>query len=60
MSMVLAGIHLAKIVSSLRGVDEAGKAMPVHSAVKCDQVLDAVDKLPPCTISIEACSGSHH
>jgi transposase len=60
MAIVYVGIDLAKNVFALHGVDEAGKTALVRSVARRDQLLEAVAKLPPCTIGIEACSGAHH
>ncbi len=60
MTIVFVGIDLAKNVFALHGVDEAGKAVLVRPVVRRDQLLEAVIKLPPCTIGMEACSGAHH
>lgn len=60
MTIVFVGIDLAKNVFALHGVDEAGKAALVRPVVRRDQLLEAVAKLPPCTIGMEACSGAHH
>lgn len=60
MTIVFVGIGLAKNVFALHGVDEAGKAALVRPVVRRDQLLEAVAKLPPCTIGMEACSGAHH
>ncbi len=60
MTMVFVGIDLAKNVFALHGVDEAGKTVLVRPVVRRDQLMEAVAKLPPCTIGMEACSGAHH
>ena len=60
MTIVFVGIDLAKNVFALHGVDDAGKARLVRPAVRRDQLLETVAKLPPCTIGMEACSGAHH
>ena len=60
MTIVFVGIDLAKNVFALHGVDEAGKARLVRPAVRRDQLVETVAKLPPCTIGMEACSGAHH
>lgn len=60
MSIVFVGIDLAKNVFALHGVDEHGKAALVRPAVRRDQLMEMVAKLPPCTIGMEACSGAHH
>ena len=60
MTIVFLGIDLAKNVFALHGVDQAGRAALVRPLVRRDQLLEAVFKLPPCTIGMEACSGAHH
>lgn len=60
MAIVFLGIDLAKNVFALHGVDETGRAALVRPAVRRDQLLQMVAALPPCTIGMEACSGSHH
>jgi transposase len=60
MSIVFVWIDLAKNVFALDGVDESGKAALVRPVVRRDQLLEAVAKLPPSTIGMEACSGAHH
>ncbi|EGJ11840.1 transposase IS116/IS110/IS902 [Rubrivivax benzoatilyticus JA2 = ATCC BAA-35] len=60
MTILFLGIDLAKNVFALHGVDERGRPALVRPAVRRDQLLEAVAKLPPCTIGMEACSGAHH
>ncbi|MCC9595326.1 MULTISPECIES: IS110 family transposase [unclassified Rubrivivax] len=60
MTILFLGIDLAKNVFALHGVDERGKPALLRPAVRRDQLLEAVAKLPPCTIGMEACSGAHH
>jgi transposase len=60
MTILFLGIDLAKNVFALHGVDAAGKPCLVRPAVRRDQLLELVAKLPPCTIGMEACSGAHH
>lgn len=59
-TIVFVGIDLAKNVFALHGVDDAGKARLVRPAVRRDQLVETIAKLPPCTIGMEACSGAHH
>jgi transposase len=59
-TIVFVGIDLAKNVFALHGVDDAGKARLVRHAVRRDQLVETIAKLPPCTIGMEACSGAHH
>lgn len=60
MTILFVGIDLGKNVLALHGVDAAGKPCLVRPAVRRDQLLEPVAKLPPCTIGMEACSGAHH
>ena len=53
-TIVFVGIDLAKNVFALHGVDDAGKARLVKPAVRRDQLVETVAKLPPCTIGMEA------
>ncbi len=59
MTIVFVGIDLAKNVFALHGVDEAGKAALVRPVVRRDQLLEAVAKIPPCTIGMEAFTCAH-
>ena len=52
------GIDLAKSVFSLHGVDSAGREV-LRRTVRRDQLLEAVTRLSPCLIGMEACSGAH-
>jgi transposase len=60
MNIVFLGIDLAKNIFALHGVDAAGRVSLVRPAVRRDQLLEAIAKLPPCTVGMEACSGAHH
>lgn len=60
MNIVFLGIDLAKNVFALHGVDATGRVCLLRPAVRRDQLLEIVAKLPPCTIGMEACSGAHH
>jgi len=60
MSIVTAGIDLAKNVFAVHGVDENGKAVLVKPKVSREQLLPLIAQLPPCVIGMEACSGAHH
>ena len=60
MSIIKAiGIDLAKLVFSIHGVDEHDKCK-LRKTVKRNNILAEIAKLPPCIISMEACSGAHH
>jgi len=52
------GIDLAKNVFSLHGVDGKGLVL-LRRTVRRDQLEEAVAKLQPCLIGMEACSGAH-
>lgn len=60
MDMVFLAIDLAKNVFALRGVDGRGHVALARPLVRREQLLEAVAKLPPCTIGMEACSGAHY
>ncbi len=60
MAMVFLEIDLANNVFAPLGVDNQGKAVLVRPVVRRDQLTEAVTKLPPSTIGMEACSGAHH
>ena len=60
MSILYVGIDLAKNVFAVHGVNEAGKAELVRPSVARGKLHELVAGLPPCTIAMEACSGSHH
>lgn len=55
MTILFLGIDLAKNVFALHGIGERGKPALVRPAVRRDQLLEAVAKLPPCNIGMEAC-----
>ena len=58
--MVTVGIHFAKNVSAVHGVNESGKAILIRPSVKDAALLDLIAKLPPCFIGMKACSGAHY
>jgi transposase len=60
MAIVFVGIDLAKIMFARQGVDEYRKALLVLSAVRGDQLMDMVAKLPPCTFGMEVWLSAHH
>ena len=60
MSILYVGIDLAKNVFAVHGVNEAGKPELVRPSVARGKLHELVASLPPCTIAMEACSGSHH
>ena len=60
MSIVFAGIDLAKNVFALHGVNAGGAVVLRHPKVVRAKLHELVAALPPCTIGVEACSGAHH
>jgi transposase len=60
MSILYAGIDLAKNVFALHGVDGAGAVVLRQPKVARARLHELVATLPACTIGIEACSGAHH
>jgi transposase len=52
------GIDLAKNVFSLHGVDANGKTV-LRRTLRRDRLGEAVARLSPCLIGMEACSGAH-
>ena len=59
MKITTIGIDLAKSVFSIHGVDGRGKCV-LKRQVQREQVLEAMGKLEPCLVGMEACSGAHH
>ena len=60
MSLIKAiGIDLAKSIFSIHGVDKHDKCK-FRKTDKRNKLLAEVAKLPPCIISMEACSGAHY
>jgi transposase len=53
-----AGIDLAKHVFSVFGVDGSG-TVRLRRTLRRDQLMEAINALPPCLIGMEACSGAH-
>jgi transposase len=60
MAIVYVGIDLAKNVFAVHAVDEHGKPALVRPAVARAKLHELIASLPPCTVAMEACSGSHH
>ena len=60
MAIVFVGVDLAKNVFAVHGVNEAGKPELVRPAVPRGKLLELFAALPPCTVSMEACTGAHH
>lgn len=53
------GVDLAKQVIQAHAVDRSGRVV-VRKALKRAAVLPFFGQLPPCTVGMEACGGSHH
>ena len=60
MSIVTVGIDTAKNLFAVHGVDDAGKVQMRQPRVARARLTALVAALPPCTIGMEACSGSHY
>ena len=60
MTILYAGIDLAKNVFALHGVAAGGAVVLRQPRVARAKLHELVATLPPCTIGIEACSGAHH
>ena len=60
MNIITVGIDLAKNVFAVHGVNDSGKPVLVKPKVSRADLLLLVAQLPPCTIGMEACSGTHH
>ena len=59
MTVVTAGIDLAKSFFTVDGGGEAGKAELARPHVPCSKLLELVAHVSPCLIGMEACSGAH-
>ena len=59
MTVVFLGIDLAKSVFQLHGVDTNGLKI-LGKRLRRDQLLPFLEKLSPCTIGIEACTGAFY
>lgn len=53
------GLDLAKSVFQLHGVDRGG-AVVLRRQLRRSQLLAFFERLSPCLIGMEACSGVHH
>lgn len=53
------GLDLAKSVFQVHGVDAEGRVV-VRRQLRRSQVLAFFERLEPCLVGMEACSGSHH
>ncbi len=60
MTIIAAGIDLAKNVFAVHGVNEAGAVQLRQPKVSRGKLNALVATLPPCVIAMEACSGAHH
>jgi transposase len=60
MTIIAAGIDLAKNVFAVHGVNEAGVVQLRQPKVSRGKLNALVATLPPCVIAMEACSGAHH
>lgn len=60
MAILTVGIDTAKNVFAVHGVDEAGKIQLRQPKVARAKLNALIAALPPCTIGIEACTGSHY
>jgi transposase len=60
MAILTVGIDTAKSVFAVHGIDEAGKVQLRQPKVARAKLNALVASLPPCTIGIEACTGSHY
>lgn len=59
MKITRLGIDLAKNVFQIHGVDQSGKTV-CRTQLTRKKLTAFIQKLEPCLISMEACSGSHH
>lgn len=53
------GLDIAKSVFAVVGVDEHGKTV-LKRMLSRSQVLSTFANMPPCSVGIEACAGSHY
>ena len=60
MTILYAGIDLAKNVFALHGVAAGGAVVLRQPRVGRAKLHELIAGLPPCTIGVEACSGAHH
>lgn len=59
MNITTLGIDIAKNVFHLHGTNAQDK-VELKKRMRRKQVLDFVQKLPPCLVGMEACGGSHY
>lgn len=61
MKLIRVGVHLAKNVFQLHGVDRAEKMVWRRKLVRGDWIKALLDRIEPdCEIGMEACSSAHH
>ena len=60
MTILYAGIDLAKNIFAVHGVVGGGAVVLRQPRVARAKLHELIAGLPPCTIGIEACSGAHH
>ena len=53
------GVDLGKNLCSVVGLDAAG-AVVMRRKVRRETLIGLAEKLPPCTVGMEACCGAHH
>jgi transposase len=58
-SIQTVGLDIAKHVFQVHAATSSGKVL-LQKRVRRHQVLAFFSKLPPCTVAIEACAGSHY
>lgn len=56
---IIIGLDLAKSVFQVHGVDSEGRTI-VRRQLRRSQVLGFFERLEPCLVGMEACSGAHH
>lgn len=56
--IITVGLDLAKRVFQVHGADVTGQAI-LRKKLSRDKVLPFFRALPPCTVAMEACGGSH-
>jgi transposase len=59
MEITTVGLHIAKRVFQLHGVDAAGKAV-LRRKLQRSEVLGFFKALPTCLVGIEACGTAHY
>ena len=57
--VIYLGIDLGKNQFHVIGVDASGNVV-VKKKLRRNQLLDDLSNLPPCSVGMEACAGSHH